>query len=54
MNTSASLESHRSSKAVARRVLVGVLACVALAGVFSLYLQPSWVMQLSQLLWTCL
>jgi hypothetical protein len=39
---------------MARRVLVGLLAGAALVGVFFLYLQPSWVMQLSQLLWTCL
>ena len=34
-------------------LLGGVVAAV-LAGVFAMYLQPHWVMQLSQLLWTCL
>lgn len=37
-----------------RDALTWILVICALAAVFALYFQSAWVMQLSQILWTCL
>jgi len=37
-----------------RDALTWVLVVCALAAVFALYFQSAWVMQLGQILWTCL